>query len=114
MSQSPHPLNLPIQIRFPRIDHLVAAQLPGLLNQGNQRRGIGGERPCLGSPLFGDLVEIGLRFRQLGNKVPAQLCQIAPLRVTKYPCGSGFADRQRCIASGASRNHHGAPMYTEG
>src|ERR1700676_4895614 len=56
---------------------LVAAQLPGLFDQRDERRRIDGKRARLGSPLFGDLVEIGLRFRQLGDKMPAQLRQIA-------------------------------------
>ena len=62
---------------------LVAAQLPGLFDQGDQGGGINGERSRLDSPLFGNLVEIGLCFRQLGDEVPAQLCQIAALRVAK-------------------------------
>src|ERR1700688_93809 len=74
---------------------LVAAQLPGLLDQRDQRRGVGGERSRLGSPLFGDLVEISLCFRQLGDKMPAQLRQIAALLVAKYPGRGGIADRQR-------------------
>src|ERR1700731_3471199 len=74
---------------------LVAAQLPGLLDERDQWRGIDGERSGLGSPLFGDLVEITLRFRQPGDKMPAQLCQIAALRVAKYLGRGGIADRQR-------------------
>ena len=74
---------------------LVAAQLPGLLDQRDQRRRIGGERSRLGSPLFGDLVEISLCFRQFGDKMPAQLRQIAALLVAKYPGSGGIADRQR-------------------
>src|ERR1700692_3077464 len=74
---------------------LVAAQLPGLLDERDQRRGIDGERSRLGSPLFGDLVEIGLCFRQPGDKMPAQLCQIAAPRVAEYLRRCGVADRQR-------------------
>src|ERR1700753_3011802 len=74
---------------------LIAAQLPSLLDQGDQRRRIDGERTCLGSSLFGDLVEIILRFRQLGDKIPTQFCQITALRVAKYSGRCGIADRQR-------------------
>src|ERR1700753_1450711 len=74
---------------------LIAAQLPSLFDEGDQRRRIDGERTCLGSSLFGNLVQIILGFRQLGDKMPAQFCQIAALRVAKYPGHCGIADRQR-------------------
>jgi len=34
--------------------------------------------------------------------------------VREKPTVSVTADRQRRMASGASRNHHGAPTYTDG
>ena len=74
---------------------LVAAQLPRLLDQRDQRRGVNGERLRLGSTLFGDPVEIGLSFWQLGDKMPAELYQIGAVGVAKYLCRSGIADRQR-------------------
>src|SRR5262245_32570619 len=76
-------LQLPLWRPYTRNRWLVAAQLPGLLDQRDQGGGINSERSCLGSPLLGDLVEISFRFRQLGNEVPAQLCQIAAFRVAK-------------------------------
>src|SRR5882724_2287158 len=74
---------------------LVAAQLPGLFDQRDQRRGIDREGSHLGSSLLGDLVEISLRFRQLGDKIPAQLGQIPGLRIAKYLGCGRIADRQR-------------------
>jgi len=69
--------------------------LPDLFDQRDQRRGINGERSRLGLPLFGELIEISLCCWQLGDKVPAQFCQIAAFRVAKYLYRCGIPDRQR-------------------
>ena len=48
-----------------------------------------------------------------GIEQMARVSSMNPL-VRDRPAVSETADRQRRIASGASRNHQGAPTYTDG